>query len=114
MTGCLVASIMAAASSYFGSLYVTDIVIIWVYDFIGMFFLDFLKMYVLGLFGESVETLPDEEPRVPHRKSIEEHPERKTEVELEEGPSTVFVEGDHRGSIYAERLTEYALVNTIY
>jgi len=112
LMGCLVASIMAAASSTFGAMHITDIVIIWVYNFIGMFFLDLLKMYVLGLFGESVETLPDEEPREPHRKSIEEHPERKTEVEMEEGPNSVFVEGDNRGSIYAERLTEYALMKS--
>ena len=112
LMGCLIASIMAGASSTFGSIAVTDIVIIWVYDFIGMFFLDGLKMYILNMYGESSETLPDEVPKEKAaRKSL---PGRKSDVE--EGPeqSEVVLGGlEERGSIYANRLTDYALVSKV-
>lgn len=113
LTGCLIASIMAGASSYFGSIAVTDIVIIWVYNFIGMFFLDILKMYILNIFGESSETLPDEEPKEKGpRKSIPAG--RKSDVEEGTQPHDVVVGGgEDRGSIYADRLTDYALVSDV-
>jgi hypothetical protein len=112
LSGCLIASIMAGASSYFGSIAVTDIVIIWVYNFICMFFLDILKMYVLNMFGESSETLPDEEPKeAAPRKSI---PGRKSDVEEGSLAHDVVVGGgEDRGSIYADRLTDYALVRDV-
>ena len=115
VTGCIIASLMALLSTSFGSIAFTDILIIWLYDILGLVFMDLLKMYVLGIFGDNTDTLPDEEPHKKRSHEEESHDEtkqRKTEVEMEEGPSaTVYVEGtENRGSIYASRLSEYALV----
>lgn len=105
-TGCLIASLMAGLSTTFGGLQASDIVIIWAYDFICLFFMDLLKMYVLGLFGDNVDTLPDEEPKEVERKS------EVKPADVEEGPSSaLIVEGDTRSSIYVDRLTDFALVS---
>lgn len=59
--GCIVVSIMAGQSAYFGQLEAVDIVIIWAYDLIVFVIMDFLKMGVLAYFNENSEVLPDTE-----------------------------------------------------
>eukprot|EP00349_Pseudokeronopsis_sp_Brazil_P003000 CAMPEP_0202970224 /NCGR_PEP_ID=MMETSP1396-20130829/16212_1 /ASSEMBLY_ACC=CAM_ASM_000872 /TAXON_ID= /ORGANISM="Pseudokeronopsis sp., Strain Brazil" /LENGTH=458 /DNA_ID=CAMNT_0049698599 /DNA_START=114 /DNA_END=1490 /DNA_ORIENTATION=+ len=61
IAGCFIVSLMAGLSSYFGSLEAVDIVIIWVYDLLGLVVMDFLKVAFLAYFNENTEVLPDSE-----------------------------------------------------
>lgn len=56
---CLLVSIIACASSFFGHLYVQDVVIIWVYDLICLFVLDVVKVVYLHLAEEDTRVLAD-------------------------------------------------------
>lgn len=58
--GCLIVSILATASNFFGSLYVSDVAIIWLYDFICLLFIDAIKVLLLHLLGESFDILEED------------------------------------------------------
>jgi H+-transporting ATPase len=55
--GCLLVTILACASSFFGSLWVQDAAIIWLYDLICFFIVDAVKVFMLHLLGEDFEPL---------------------------------------------------------
>lgn len=65
--GCFVISLFAAVIPYFGFLHINDIIIIWAYDIICLFFIDLVKVFYLKMTNESTdvlpETLPDEEEK---------------------------------------------------
>lgn len=109
LVGCIVVSAMAGASSYFGSLQGVDIVIIWVYDLLGLIFMDFLKVGFLAYFNENTAVLPDQEetgsvsdkPNKGHGKDLE----HGTEVDNFTQPPG---EDYSRASMSANRLSEWA------
>lgn len=68
--GCLIVSIIACSADYFGSLYVQDVAIIWCYDIICLFAVDFVKVLVLNFLGENFEILDiHESDEVPEEKA---------------------------------------------
>ena len=62
--GCFLFSLFAAVIPYFGLLHINDIIIIWAYDIICLFFIDCVKVAYLKLNKENTavlsETVPDE------------------------------------------------------
>jgi len=77
MMGNLVVSLLAGLSHTFGSLPVTDIVLIWVYDIICLFIIDCLKVLLLRFFKESEAVLP-ENTYVKYSNAHEAHTEEAT------------------------------------
>jgi hypothetical protein len=68
--GCLIVSIIACSAEYFGSLYVQDVAIIWLYDIICLLAVDFVKVLILNFLGENFEVLDIKEPEgVPLEKA---------------------------------------------
>ena len=59
ITGCLICSVLAAISSYFGSLPIRDIILIWIYDILVLIVIDIAKVAMFQVFNESLEVLPD-------------------------------------------------------
>lgn len=55
--GCLLVTILACASPFFGSLWVQDAAIIWLYDIICFLVVDAVKVFMLHLLGEDFEPL---------------------------------------------------------
>lgn len=55
--GCLIVTILACASPFFGNIWVQDAVIIWVYNLICFVIVDTLKVLVLHFLGETFEPL---------------------------------------------------------
>eukprot|EP01038_Epipyxis_sp_PR26KG_P007486 gene7486-10201_t len=110
MTGCLVVSFMAALSSFFGSLAVVDIVLIWVYDFVCLFFLDCLKVALFTFFEENTNVLPDQV----ETGSVSDKPSKggHHESDIESTPVETLVaahEDTTRSSMSTNRLTDWGL-----
>lgn len=57
---CLLVSVIACASSYFGNLYVQDVVLIWVYDLVCLVVLDGVKVVYFHLADEDTRVLADD------------------------------------------------------
>jgi H+-transporting ATPase len=72
--GCLVVSILACAASYFGSLYVQDVAIIWLYDLICLVVVDAIKVLIFNLLGENFEVLKIQEEHEEPVPSVSKHP----------------------------------------
>jgi len=109
-SGCMVCSLMAGLSSYFGGLHVADIVLIWCYDLIGFGILDFMKVAILNFFNEQTDVLPDQV----ETGSISDKPAKKHSHDIEGG--TALTSGEKgedfsRQSVSANRLTEWAIHN---
>jgi len=114
MTGCLVASLMAGLSSDFGSISITDIVLVWVYDFIGLVFLDFIKVSMFQFFEENTNVLPE----VVETGSISDKPSKghkghDLEGGTEVDSSALKEEDVTRASMSANRMTDWALANEV-
>lgn len=111
LTGCLVASLMAGCSSTFGSVSVVDIVIIWVYDLIGLCFLDSLKVAMYNFFEENTNVLPE----VVETGSISDKPSKQHKGhghDIEATGGEVTREEDvSRASMSANRMTDWAIQN---
>ena len=56
---CLLVSVIACASSFFGNLYVQDVVLIWVYDIVCLLVLDAVKVVYFHLSEEDTQVLAD-------------------------------------------------------
>ena len=56
---CLLVSVIACASSFFGNLYVQDVVLIWVYDIVCLLVLDAAKVVYFHLSEEDTQVLAD-------------------------------------------------------
>jgi hypothetical protein len=107
--GCIVVSLMAGCSKYFGNLEGVDIVIIWVYDLIVFVLMDFLKMGFLAYFNENSEVLPDTE----ETGSVSDKPHKHGHNDLEHGTevdnlATSPAEDFTRQSVSISRLDAYA------
>jgi hypothetical protein len=59
--GCFIVCVLAAASDFFGSLYVTDILIIILYDILCLLIIDPVKVLYYQLVNEPTDVLADEE-----------------------------------------------------
>jgi hypothetical protein len=112
LTGCFVVSAMAAGSTTFGKLHVVDIVLVWIYDVLGLIFLDVLKVMLFNFFEENTDVLPDESPV----GSISDKPAKHHGGDLEHGQSMTggsMKSGDgedfSRQSVSANRMTDWAI-----
>lgn len=56
-SGCLIISIFAVTIPAFGTLYVTDVLIIWLYVLITMVVVDLMKLLILTFMGETFEEI---------------------------------------------------------
>lgn len=61
LLGCILASILAVNTMYFGGLYAEDVILIWIYNVVGLFIIDAIKVKLLQFLGQNSEILPDEE-----------------------------------------------------
>ena len=103
--GCLVVSAMAAGSTQFGELHIADIVLVWVYDIAGLFFLDLLKVAMFNFFEENLEVLADVEI-----SSKRDHGHGHGHDVESAGSAHVEPEEDlTRASLSANRLTDWAI-----
>lgn len=107
--GCLVVSFMAAGAKQFGELHVVDIVLVWIYDIIGLFFLDILKVAMFNFFEENTDVLPDttEQDKL-NRAANKAHAHGHGDVESASQAMSVD-EDVTRASVSANRLTDWAL-----
>ena len=60
--GCFLFSLFAAVIPYFGYLHINDIIIIWAYDIICLFFIDLIKVFYLKMTNENTDVLPESLP----------------------------------------------------
>jgi H+-transporting ATPase len=65
MIGCILASVLANVTPYFGGLPGQDIFLIWVYDLVVLVIIDCIKVKLLQFLNEETEVLPDEVFRLP-------------------------------------------------
>jgi len=107
ITGCLIASLMAGLSTTFGAISGLDIVLIWVYNIICLFFIDVTKVSLFKFFNENTEVLPE----VVETGSVSEKVARaRKSGEGEFGNTPDQVTEDYsRASISTSRLSEWAL-----
>eukprot|EP01032_Pedospumella_encystans_P012369 gene12369-14317_t len=105
--GCIVVSAMAAGSTQFGELHISDIVLVWVYDIAGLFFLDLLKVAMFNFFEENLEVLADVEI-----SSKRDHGHGHGHGHDVESAGSAQVEPEEdltRASLSANRLTDWAI-----
>ena len=74
MFGCFLFSLFAAVIPYFGYLHINDIIIIWAYDIICLFFIDFVKVLYLKLTNENTDVLPETVPEDEDKEEVDEIP----------------------------------------
>jgi H+-transporting ATPase len=110
LLGCILVSLLAGLSQYFGGLQIQDIVIIWAYDLLCLILMDLLKVGFLAYFDEVSEVLPDQEETgsvsdKPKKENHHKDVEAGTEVDnfKNEGGEDIS-----RASVSANRLTEWA------
>jgi H+-transporting ATPase len=60
MAGCLFLSLLTGVIPYFGYLSINDIVLIWGYNIITLFFIDCVKVAYLQYIGDSLDVLPEQ------------------------------------------------------
>lgn len=115
LLGCFVASIMAAASSTFGSIPVVDIVLVWIYDFLGLCCCDVLKVQMFNFFKENTNTLPDQvETGSVSDKPAKKHGHGDIEAGTHVEHTTSKKDNEEdvtRASMSANRLTNWAIEN---
>ena len=112
--GCLLVSFMAGGSSYFGAVPVGDILIVWLYDVLGLLLCDVLKVALFNFFEENTEVLPELVLHAPsHKELVEElvHSKPMTSMDNSAGPD---VHVDHRMDHIVERLSHYADRNSMH
>jgi hypothetical protein len=108
LIGCLVVSAMAAGAQQFGELHIVDIVLVWVYDIVGLIFLDILKVAMFNFFEENTSVLPDlpEGERVKH---VHGHDVEAGHGAPTHGATSTDGEDFTRASLSANRLTDWAI-----
>jgi len=113
--GCLVVSAMAAGASEFGEIHIVDIVLVWIYDVLGLLFLDLLKIGLFAFFEENTNVLPDLEvsmsPQSISEKTAKHHAGDVESGSQLRGAKSVDMGGEDftRASVSANRLTEWAI-----
>lgn len=107
LAGCVLVSIIAANVPLFGKLSGRDVVIIWLYDLLVLFIVDFFKVSMYEFLGENAAVLPDEE--IKPSEPLEDE-EEEVESYLNEGlPESERM--SIRQSAAAERMTDKAIEN---
>jgi len=101
MIGNTIVSILAGQTSTFGNIPIQDILLIWCYDIICLIIIDALKVLMYSYFNESSEVLPDYE----YVRSVHEH-QKEGDIET---PAGAMPEDTSRGSVSANRLTEWSM-----
>jgi H+-transporting ATPase len=109
MVGCLVTSMMAGLSQTFGGLYIVDIVLIWIYDLLGVIVLDTLKVGLFRFFEENTEVLSDAET-FSHGHHHEEKP-ADVETGSQEITGVTREEDFSRASMSTNRMTDWAIAH---
>ena len=79
--GCLVVSILAGCTSYFGLIEGTDIVIIWIYNIICLVINDFIKVLVYYLLDEKYDYISNDVIIPPTIHNAEQFNEIVTKIE---------------------------------
>lgn len=59
LLGCIITTILAGAFDYFGSLHITDMLLIWAYDIVALIVIDIIKVQYLLMFNENTKVLAD-------------------------------------------------------
>ena len=89
ISGTFLLSVFAAVIPFFGLLHPVDIVIIWAYCIICLFFIDFVKVFYLKITNENTLVLPDSGPEEIEAESdeqIDEIPAADNDVEMANSP----------------------------
>jgi H+-transporting ATPase len=113
LIGCIVCSLMAGLSSYFGGLPIVDIVLIWCYNLIGFGILDVLKVGILAFFDEKTDVLPEQV----ESGSVSDKPAKHGHGhgdDVEHGTSMASDKEEEdfsRASMSASRLNDWAIQN---
>jgi hypothetical protein len=91
MAGCLFLSLLTGVIPYFGYLSINDIVLIWAYNIITLFFIDCVKVAYLQFIGDSLDVLPEQ---VPHEDSeeVDDIPIGSAMSDAESGPARIVYE----------------------
>ena len=76
MAGCILTSVLAGVFSMFGGLRLMDIILIWVYDIVGLILLDLAKVAFLGAFNESLEVIDESTLIKPSDNTVDNSPMR--------------------------------------
>jgi hypothetical protein len=122
-SGCILISIVASGSERFGPIAPRDVLVIWVYDLLCLFIVDYIKVQLMKYFQENTIVLPDDPPF----KAPPEHGEEEvggdgaapSAADLEAGArravqmGVVVEDKVTRGNAGGDRLTEYAIRRSI-
>lgn len=97
LLGCFIISVIACSAEYFGSLYVSDVCIIWCYDIICLFIIDAIKVGVLKALGEGLEVLQEYPSEEDSAKTIQLQDKTFTAVQdLESGSRVVELRAEDK------------------
>jgi len=95
----IIASILTGQAEIWGHVETQNIVLTWLYCMTCLVFIDYCRVFMLGFFHENLEVLADEE----YIRSIDEN------AEGEEAAAPGSAEATDRGSVSANRLTDWAV-----
>lgn len=62
ISGCIIASLMANLSPRFGSISARDVIVIWIYNIVCLFIVDYIKVKLFEFYNENMEVLADFSP----------------------------------------------------
>jgi hypothetical protein len=91
MAGCLFLSLLTGVVPYFGYLSINDIVLIWGYNIITLFFIDCVKVAYLQYIGDSLDVLPEQVP-VEDMEETGDLPLGSPMYDAESGPTKIVYE----------------------
>jgi hypothetical protein len=107
--GCFLFSLFAAVIPYFGYIHINDIIIIWAYDIICLFFIDCVKVAYLKATNESTDVLPE---ITPEDKTDEDEEEEVGDVEAgpaaPKPPRKDSIDDDSRAISVTRRLSNWS------
>ena len=118
--GCFLFSLFAAVIPYFGYLHINDIIIIWAYDIICLFFIDFVKVFYLKITNENTDVLPETVPEDEDKVEVDEIP-AAAEYD-EESNAGMCIKGSHsaaeddeesRSISVTRRLSNWSVKNAV-
>ena len=102
LSGCILVCILSSNLHYFGKIAGRDIVLIWIYNIMCLFVVDYVKVQLFLFMDENLETLSDPAP-------IEDEPEAEEDVVMTGGINDTLPAEERmsfRESAIAERMTE--------
>jgi hypothetical protein len=120
MFGCFLFSLFAAVIPYFGYLHINDIIIIWAYDIICLFFIDFVKVLYLKLTNENTDVLPETVPEDEDKEEVDEIPaaaeydeERDAGMYIKGSNSVAEDDDESRSISVTRRLSNWSVKNLV-